>query len=214
MAEQSDGRRAAADAVVTEMYIEGRLDGLIGQLRQDYSRLPRHRLEEAVLEGFVVLYKKLLTEDVSAPVAFVYKVARNNINKELDRTPPLLQLPDDNAADALGARSLRSEHDEVRALRREHAFRYLLAVVNSWTNGNVKQVTRLVIEGVTQGAPLEAPEIAARLGLNPESVRTWKKRGLGRLAAHVEALQLDFADFGEEELAAEEIDEMEDDRVE
>lgn len=214
MAEQPDARRAVADAVVTEMYTEGRLDGLIGQLRQDYGRLPRHRFEEAVLDGFVVLYKKLLAEDVSAPVAFVYKVARNNINKELDRTPLLLQLPEDDAADAVGAESLRGEHDEVRALRREHAFRYLLAVVDSWTNGNVKQVTRLVIEGATQGAPLEAPEIAARLGLNPESVRTWKKRGLDRLATHVDALQLDLADFGEEELMAEEIDEKEDDCVE
>lgn len=212
--EHADPRRALADAVVTEMYTNGRLDGLVAQLRHDYSKLPWHRLEESVLDGFVALYRKLLTEDVFAPVAFVYKAARNTINKELERTPTLLMLPEDDGPDAIAAERLEAEHDEVRALRREHAFRYLLGVVDSWTNGNVKQVTRLVIEAATHGEPLEASEIATRLGLNPNSVRKWKQRGLDRLAAHVEALELDLADFGEEAFASDGVDEKEDDPVE
>lgn len=212
--EQPDPRRAVADAVVTEMYTEGRLDGLVAQLRHDYSKLPRHHLEEAVLDAFVALYRKLLAEDVVAPVAFVYKAARNTINKGLERTPTLVALPEDDGPDAIAAGRLDTEHDEVRAMRREHAFRYLLGVVDSWTNGNVKQVTRLVIEAATQGEPLEAPEIATRLGLNPNSVRKWRQRGLDRLAAHVEALQLDLTDFGAEAFASDGVEEKEDDPVE
>lgn len=212
--EQPEPRRALADAAVTQMYTDGRLDGLVAQLRHDYGKLPRHRLEEAVLDGFVALYRKLLAEDVLAPVAFVYKAARNTINKELARTPTLVTLPEDDRPDAIAAERLDAEHDEVRAMRREHAFRYLLGVVESWTNGNVKDVTRLVIEAATHGEPLEASEIGTRLGLNPTSVRKWKQRGLDRLAAHVEALQLDLADFGEEALASDGVDDKEDDPVE
>lgn len=212
--QQRDARRGLADAVVTQMYADGRLDGLVAQLRHDYGRLPRHRLEEAVLDAFVALYRRLLAEDVEAPVAFAYKTARNMINKELDRTPALVALPDDDNPGAIAGGQLDDGHDEVRAMRRDHAFRYLLGVVGSWTNSNVKQVTQLVIEAATHGEPLEAPEIASRLGLNPNSVRKWKQRGLDRLAAHVEALELDLADFGEEAIASEGVGEKEDDPVE
>lgn len=202
-----EARRAGADAIVTDLLANGRAEALLGQLRNDYGKLSWHRLQDAVADGFVVLYQKLLNQDVAQPLAFVYKVARNTLNKELERTPTFVPLPGDEGAEALSKELLDSEHDEVRALRREHALRYLLGVIDSWTNANVKQVTRLVIESAMRGEPLESAEIGERLGLNPGSVRVWQQRGLDRLAAHADALGLELSDFDDELVATEDPEE-------
>jgi DNA-directed RNA polymerase specialized sigma24 family protein len=200
----ADPRRGIADAVVIDLLANGRAEALVGQLRRDYGDLSWHRLQDAVTDGFVALYQKLLGQDVVKPLAFVYKVARNTLNKELERTPTFVSLPDDDAPDALSSDLVDSAHDEVRALRREHALRYLLGVIDSWTNANVKQVTRLVIESAMRGEPLESTEIGDRLGLNPGSVKVWRQRGLDRLAAHVHSLGLELADFDDELVVADE----------
>ena len=194
------------------MLANGLAEGVISQMRADYSRVPYHRLQDAVADGFVALYRKLLNEDVSGRLAFVFKVAKNTLNKELERTPALVPLPADASRDALLAEAgLDSDDQEVRAIRREHALRYLLGIIESWTNGNLKQVMRLVIESGMVGEPLESAEVGERIGLNAGSVRVWKQRGLDRLAAHVESFGLELGDFDDELVVVDDDDPREDD---
>jgi RNA polymerase sigma-70 factor (ECF subfamily) len=127
------------------------------------ARVPRMDVEDLLQDVFVTVYRRLRT--LREPKAFggwLAMIARNRATDHIRRAVRTEELPEDLAADDPSGLDALEAHAILAAIRAlPEAYRETL-------------VLRLV-EGMT------GPEIAARTGLTPGSVRVNLHRGMTQL---------------------------------
>lgn len=126
--------------------------------------------------------KILALADPPAPEkvgSYLYRAALNAMVDEAKRGRRFAEPPP----------SLYDETDEgvESAVLGELEFQRIRKHVTGWDNANVRAVTLAVLDAVYYGEPLDTEELTLAaseiLGrdLSPDSVRSWKSRGLARL---------------------------------
>lgn len=126
------------------------------------ARVPRQDVADLVQEVFLIVYRRIRTlRDVNAFGAWLAMIARNRATDYHRRAPNTEELPLDVAGNDSSETEANAILDVIRSL--PEAYREPL-------------VLRLV-EGMT------GPEIAARTGLTPGSVRVNLHRGMNQLRA-------------------------------
>ena len=124
------------------------------------ARVPRLDVEDLVQEVFLTVFRRLpMLRDPAAFPGWLAMIARNRATDHLRRASPTEELPEDlPAGDAAEA--------EARAI---------LRIVRSLPEAYRETLILRLVEGMT------GPEIAARTGLTPGSVRVNLHRGMARL---------------------------------
>ena len=152
-----DGDRGAFGALYT---LYGRLvHGIV------LSRVPRTDVEDLVQDVFVHAMQRLAS--LREPRAFggwLAAIARNIATDHLRRAPRIADMPQDLAA---------SPNDQTEALA-------VLAVIRSLPEAYRETLVLRLVEGMT------GPEISARTGLTPASVRVNLHRGMKQLRERLE----------------------------
>ena len=152
-----DGDRGAFGALYT---LYGRLvHGIV------LSRVPRTDVEDLVQDVFVHAMQRLAS--LREPRAFggwLAAIARNLATDHLRRAPRIADMPQDLAA---------SSNDQTEALA-------VLAVIRSLPEAYRETLVLRLVEGMT------GPEISARTGLTPASVRVNLHRGMKQLRERLE----------------------------
>lgn len=121
------------------------------------SRIPPPEVEDLVQDVFLLALRKLHTlRDCGAFGGWLAMIARNRAADYHRRSPETAELPE-----ALAANS--AEHSEASAV---------LAVIRSLPEAYRETLILRLVEGMT------GPEIAARTGLTPGSVRVNLHRGM------------------------------------
>jgi RNA polymerase sigma-70 factor (ECF subfamily) len=124
------------------------------------ARVPRIDVEDLLQDVFLTVYRRLRTlREPAAFAGWLAMIARNRATDHLRRVPKTEELPEDLPADNVSEAEANAILGIIRSL--PEAYRETL-------------VLRLV-EGMT------GPEIAARTGLTPGSVRVNLHRGLTQL---------------------------------
>jgi RNA polymerase sigma-70 factor (ECF subfamily) len=124
------------------------------------SRVPRGDVEDLVQDVFVTVYRRLGT--LRSPAAFagwLAMIARNRATDHLRRAVRTSELPEDLPAD-------NSSEVEANAI---------LAIIRELPEAYRETLILRLVEGMT------GPEIAARTGLTPGSVRVNLHRGMTQL---------------------------------
>jgi RNA polymerase sigma-70 factor, ECF subfamily len=152
-----DGDRGAFGALYT---LYGRLvHGIV------LSRVPRTDVEDLVQDVFVHAMQRLAS--LREPRAFggwLAAIARNLATDHLRRAPRIADMPQDLAA---------ASNDQTEALA-------VLAVIRSLPEAYRETLVLRLVEGMT------GPEISARTGLTPASVRVNLHRGMKQLRERLE----------------------------
>jgi RNA polymerase sigma-70 factor, ECF subfamily len=148
--------------------------GAFGALYQQYGRLvhgillarvPRTDVDDLVQDVFVQAMQRLGgLRDPRAFGGWLSVIARNLATDHLRRTPRVAELPEDLAA---------SSGDRTDALA-------ALAVIRGLPEAYRETLVLRLVEGMT------GPEIAARTGLTPASVRVNLHRGMKQLRERLE----------------------------
>jgi RNA polymerase sigma-70 factor (ECF subfamily) len=124
------------------------------------ARVPRIDAEDLVQEVFLTVYRRLTTlRDPAAFPAWIAMIARNRATDHLRRAPRTEELSEDLAAD---------DASQVEA-------EAILRVIRSLPEAYRETLILRLVEGMT------GPEIAARTGLTPGSVRVNLHRGMAQL---------------------------------
>jgi RNA polymerase sigma-70 factor (ECF subfamily) len=124
------------------------------------ARVPRYDVEDLVQEVFLAVFRRIASlKDAAAFPGWLAMIARNRATDYLRKEPRAEELPEDLASEDRSETEARSILDLVRSL--PEAYRETL-------------VLRLV-------AGMTGPEIAARTGLTPGSVRVNLHRGMAQL---------------------------------
>ena len=129
------------------------------------SRVPRTDVEDLVQDVFVHAMQRLAS--LREPRAFggwLAAIARNIATDHLRRAPRIADMPQDLAA---------SSNDQTEALA-------VLAVIRSLPEAYRETLVLRLVEGMT------GPEISARTGLTPASVRVNLHRGMKQLRERLE----------------------------
>lgn len=111
--------------------------------------------------------------------SYLYRAALNAMVDEAKRGRRFAEPP----------RSLYDETDEgvEAAVLGELEFQRIRKHVTGWDNSNIRAVTLAVLDTVYHGESLDTAELTQTAGeilghvLSPDSVRSWKSRGLARL---------------------------------
>ena len=130
------------------------------------ARVPRSDADDLTQEVFLTVFRRLHTlRDPGAFGGWVAMIARNRAMDFHRRDVRTEELPDDLAAE---------ESSEVEAL-------WVLAVIRGLPEAYRETLILRLVEGMT------GPEIAARTGLTPGSVRVNLHRGMEQLRAKLKA---------------------------
>ena len=132
------------------------------------SRIPRRDVEDLVQDVFVTVYRRLGTlRDPAAFPGWLAMIARNRATDYLRRAPRTEELSEDLPADT---------PSELEA----HA---ILAIIREMPEAYRETLILRLVEGMT------GPEIAARTGLTPGSVRVNLHRGMTQLREQLDRRQ-------------------------
>jgi RNA polymerase sigma-70 factor, ECF subfamily len=145
----------------------GALYALYGRLVHGIvlARVPRTDVEDLVQDVFVQAMQRLGSlRDPRAFGGWLAVIARNLATDHLRRTPRLADMPQDLAA---------SPDDQTQALA-------VLAIIRRLPEAYRETLVLRLVEGMT------GPEIAARTGLTPASVRVNLHRGMKQLRERLE----------------------------
>jgi DNA-directed RNA polymerase specialized sigma24 family protein len=160
-------------------------DGLVRQLRVKFSNLGSSDVEDAVAGAVESLVKRLSRRPVSGDLrAYLSKSAFNEARRAARRRTRGLECPLDERDDS----ELPSTEDDAL---RTAGIEMIKAEVRSWENANVREVTLVYVEALVEGELLDTEEVAEIVStvlgeeINPNSVRTWKARGLRKLQQFV-----------------------------
>lgn len=168
-------------AELEELLRQGFFDGLVGQLKARYPNLGSGHVEDAVASAVEALVKRLRRGPLSGDArSYLAKIAYNAASKSAARAvlhpeSPFEEQPDEFTPSA-----------EDEALR-QASIELIKAEVRSWENVNIREVTMAYIEAAVESEVVETDEVAEIVGnvvgeeINPNSVRTWKARGLRKL---------------------------------
>jgi RNA polymerase sigma-70 factor, ECF subfamily len=127
------------------------------------ARVPRWDVDDLVQEVFLIVFRRLRSlRDPAAFPGWLATIARNRAADHLRRAPRTEELPEDLAA------SDPREADETEA-------RGILEAIRALPEAYRETLILRLVEGMT------GPEIAARTGLTPGSVRVNLHRGMARL---------------------------------
>lgn len=133
------------------------------------SRVPRGDVEDLVQDVFVTVYRRLGTlRNPAAFAGWLAMIARNRAIDHLRRAPRTEELPEDLPAD-------NSSELEANAI---------LAIILELPEAYRETLILRLVEGMT------GPEIAARTGLTPGSVRVNLHRGMTQLKEQLDRRQL------------------------
>jgi RNA polymerase sigma-70 factor (ECF subfamily) len=178
-------RRAVTDGVGTEPRDETRWvsaarrgdRGAFGRLYERYSpmvhgilfsRVPRMDVEDLVQDVFVTVYRRLGTlRNPAAFAGWLAMIARNRAIDHLRRAVRTEELPEDLPAD---------NPSELEA-------NAILAIIRELPEAYRETLILRLVEGMT------GPEIAARTGLTPGSVRVNLHRGMTQLKVQLDRRQ-------------------------
>lgn len=132
------------------------------------SRVPRGDVDDLAQDVFLQAMQRLRSlRDAAAFGGWLAAIARHRAADHIRRAPPLTELPDD-----LGS-SDQGPHSQAEALA-------VLAVIQSLPEAYRETLVLRLVEGMT------GPEIAARTGLTPASVRVNLHRGMKQLRERLE----------------------------
>jgi len=124
------------------------------------SRVPRTDVEDLLQDVFLTVYRRLRTlREPAAFAGWLAMIARNRATDHLRRVPKTEELPEDLPADD-------ASETEANAI---------LWIIRSLPEAYRETLVLRLVEGMT------GPEIAARTGLTPGSVRVNLHRGLTQL---------------------------------
>jgi RNA polymerase sigma-70 factor (ECF subfamily) len=129
------------------------------------ARVPYADVDDLVQDVFVNALERLASlRDPAAFPGWIAAIARNRATDHLRRTPPTGELPDSIAS---------PPHDTTNALA-------VLEIVRQLPEAYRETLVLRLVEGMT------GPEIAARTGLTPASVRVNLHRGMKQLRERLE----------------------------
>jgi len=135
------------------------------------SRVPRGDVDDLAQDVFLQAMQRLRSlRDAAAFGGWLAAIARHRAADHIRRAPPLTELPDD-----LGSSDphQHSQQSQAEALA-------VLAVIQSLPEAYRETLVLRLVEGMT------GPEIAARTGLTPASVRVNLHRGMKQLRERLE----------------------------
>jgi len=135
------------------------------------SRVPRGDVDDLAQDVFLQAMQRLRSlRDAAAFGGWLAAIARHRAADHIRRAPPLTELPDD-----LGSSDphQHSQQSQTEALA-------VLAVIQSLPEAYRETLVLRLVEGMT------GPEIAARTGLTPASVRVNLHRGMKQLRERLE----------------------------
>ncbi len=129
------------------------------------ARVPRDEVDDLVQDVFLLALRRLSSlRDAAAFGGWLAMIARNRANDYHRRSPETTELPENLA---------HYDPPEVEALE-------ILAVIRSLPEVYRETLILRLVEGMT------GPEIAARTGLTPASVRVNLHRGMKQLREKLE----------------------------
>lgn len=127
------------------------------------ARVPRMDVEDLLQDVFLTVYRRLSTlREPAAFAGWLAMIARNRATDHIRRVPKTEELPEDLAADN------PSEHEAMEG-------NAILGIIRSLPEAYRETLVLRLVEGMT------GPEIAARTGLTPGSVRVNLHRGMTQL---------------------------------
>ncbi|MDA0640608.1 hypothetical protein [Nonomuraea ferruginea] len=166
---------------ITHLISTGFFDGCVRMLVQSMG-VNQADVEDAILDAIVRLLernaRKTPIEDMKK---YLYSCARNGLR----RRQKALALSTD--AVHLDGEYPSAEQEALSTAR----YTEMVAHVKTWENARIRVVTLLYLAGIYEGDPLTITEVATQasdiLGESVEanSIGTWRKRGLDRLATFV-----------------------------
>jgi RNA polymerase sigma-70 factor (ECF subfamily) len=134
------------------------------------ARGARWDVDDLVQDVFMIAMQRIATlRDSGAFGAWLAAIARNRATDHFRRTPPTIEVA---LTDEVGG---RMDPDRTEALA-------ALAVIKTLPEAYRETLVLRLVEGMT------GPEIAARTGLTPASVRVNLHRGMKQLRERLEAL--------------------------
>ena len=129
------------------------------------ARVPRADVDDLAQDVFLQAMQRLCSlRDAAAFGGWLAAIARHRAADHIRRAPPLTELPED-----LG----RADQDHTEALA-------VLAMIQTLPEAYRETLVLRLVEGMT------GPEIAARTGLTPASVRVNLHRGMKQLRERLE----------------------------
>ena len=135
------------------------------------SRVPRGDVDDLAQDVFLQAMQRLRSlRDAAAFGGWLAAIARHRAADHIRRAPPLTELPDD-----LGSSDPHQHNQQSQAEALA-----VLAVIQSLPEAYRETLVLRLVEGMT------GPEIAARTGLTPASVRVNLHRGMKQLRERLE----------------------------
>jgi RNA polymerase sigma-70 factor (ECF subfamily) len=129
------------------------------------ARVPRGDVDDLAQDVFLQAMQRLGSlRDAAAFGGWLAAITRHRAADHIRRAPPLTELPDDVG---------RVDQDQTEALA-------VLAVIQTLPDAYRETLVLRLVEGMT------GPEIAARTGLTPASVRVNLHRGMKQLRERLE----------------------------
>ncbi len=175
---------APAETAEDTMLVHAARDGdrqAFGRLYDRYARMvhgillarvPRTEVDDLVHDVFLLALRRLRAlREPAAFGAWLAMIARNRATDYHRRSAETVELPDDAAGDAP-----EKQGPDAEALA-------ALAAIRSLTEAYRETLTLRLVEGMT------GPEIAARTGLTPGSVRVNLHRGMQQLRERLRAAE-------------------------
>lgn len=151
----------------------------------------RHLTDDAVADAIERTLERARKKTIDNPVQYAYVAARNALRRSAkDRLRQPL------GEEALAELSTSPFEDDVIS---EIELDRIRDGVKAWPNENIRTVMLVVIDAARESAYLSLVEITAAAsqilgrGLEPGSVKTWKRRGIRDLAKQY-SLDLDLED--------------------
>ncbi|HKS95056.1 MAG TPA: sigma-70 family RNA polymerase sigma factor [Terriglobia bacterium] len=170
VSETSEDAQLAAAARAGDRAAFGRLYGRYGRMVHGIllARVPRVEVDDLVHDVFLLALKRLVAlRDPEAFGGWLAAIARHRAHDYHRQSEDVDELTDDVAESAAGASAPSSEAAEV------------LAAIRSLPEAYRETLILRLVEGMT------GPEIAARTGLTPGSVRVNLHRGMQQLRARL-----------------------------
>jgi DNA-directed RNA polymerase specialized sigma24 family protein len=169
-------------ASVTDRLVEMLAAGELERISQDLARKIRGAAGHADDAVCYAVTKILELANPPAPEkvgSYLYRTALNEMADEARRGSRFAEPP----------ASLYEEADDgiESQVLGELEFQRIRKHVTTWDNANIRAVTLAILDTVYQGESLDTDELTQTAGeilgreLSPDSVRSWKSRGLARL---------------------------------
>jgi len=136
------------------------------------ARVPRADVDDLAQDVFLQAMQRLRSlRDAAAFGGWLAAIARHRAADHIRRAPPMTELPEDLGSG--GAYDQQSQQSQAEALA-------VLAIIQSLPEAYRETLVLRLVEGMT------GPEIAARTGLTPASVRVNLHRGMKQLRERLE----------------------------